>query len=157
MRKLSLLCAVAMVFSGLAVAAGNQNQAIARQVFEELFSKGRYELIDQLYTRDCVVHFGNRTARLEEAVEEGKGWREAAPDLAMRIGQVTEKGDKVTVEWTLAATNTGVGNGIPATGKKVQLRGRSIFRFVNGKIAEVWENADHAPEIKHQLGVKGER
>jgi steroid delta-isomerase-like uncharacterized protein len=134
------------------IASPEQNKAVVRQVFDDLFSKGRYELIGQIYAKDCPVHSGNRNTRLEQAVAEGKGWRSAAPDLFMAVERMEVERDFVIVEWTAKGTNTGKGNGVPSTGKRILIRGNSRFRVVNGKIAEVWNNFDR-DEIFRQLGV----
>jgi steroid delta-isomerase-like uncharacterized protein len=133
-------------------ATAEQHKAVVRRVFDELFSRGRYEFIDQIYAKDCAVHTGNRHHRLSEAVAEGKGWRSAAPDLVMTTEQMSVNGDIVTVSWTAKGTNTGKGNGVPATGKHIVIRGSSRFRLVNGKIAEVWNEYDR-DEVFRQVGV----
>jgi|GEM_PF-1241045 steroid delta-isomerase-like uncharacterized protein len=134
------------------LASAEQNKAAVRRVFDDLFSRGRYELIDQIYTKDCPVHFGNRNTRLEQAVAEGKGWRSAAPDLFMTVDRMDVERDFVIVDWTAKGTNTGKGNGVPATGKRILISGKSRFRLVNGKIAEVWNNYDRN-DLFRQLGV----
>jgi steroid delta-isomerase-like uncharacterized protein len=175
MRKLSKVCFMVLLCGALTVTWGQttqqkgkskassfgeekvapgKNKAAAQQVMDDLFSRGRYELIDQLFAKDCVIHTNNKALRCEEGIEEGKGFRSAAPDLVMTGDQVVEQGNMVTVRWTARGTNTGKGNGIPATGKKVLVHGTSRFRFVNGKIAEVWTNYDHHGMLR-QLGVEG--
>src|SRR5437016_1399812 len=134
------------------IAPAEQNKAVVRRVYDDLFSRGRYELIDQIYAKDCRVHFGNRQSRLEQAVAEGKGWRTAAPDLTMTVGRMDVEREFVVVDWIARGTNTGKGNGVPATGKQILIRGNSRFRVVNGKIVEVWNNFDR-DEIFRQLGV----
>ena len=54
--------------------------------------------------------------------------------------------------WTAEGTNTGEGNGLPATGKKVKGRGITIWRIVNGKIKEEWSEFDELRLMK-QLGL----
>src|SRR5947207_3053799 len=135
-------------------ASPEQNKAVVRQVFDDLFTRGRYELIDKIYTRDCVVHHNNnRNYKLEESVAEGKGWRSAAPDLQMIAEQMSAQGDMVTVAWTAKGKHTGRGNGLlKPTGKHILVHGNSRFRVVNGKIVEVWNNFDRN-EVFRQLGV----
>jgi predicted ester cyclase len=128
------------------------NKVPVRALYEEMFTRGRYELLDQHFAKNCPVHFGNRTIRLQEAVVEGKGWREAAPDLAMSIDQISVSGDMVKVEWSATATHTGHGHGLKPTGRRVALRSTSRFRVVNGKIVEAW-NEEYRPELFRQLGV----
>jgi predicted ester cyclase len=132
--------------------ASPQDEAVVRRVFDDLFNGGRYELTGTIYTQDCSVHFGGKTSRLEDSVTEGKGWREAAPDVHMTIGTMSTRGDKVLVSWTAMGTNTGQGNGLRPSGKHFVIHGRSQFRVVNGKIAEVW-NHWNRDSLYRQLGV----
>jgi predicted ester cyclase len=128
------------------------NKVPVRQLYEEMFSRGRYDLQDQVFDRNCKVHFGNRSLGLEEAVAEGKGWRSAAPDLRMNINQITITGDIVHAEWTAIGTHTGQGHGLKPSGKPVNMHGSSSFRVVNGKIVEAW-NEEYRTELFRQIGV----
>jgi hypothetical protein len=74
-----------------------QHKAVTRRVFDDLFTRGRYEAIPEVYSRDCIVHNGGKTTYLDEAVAEGKGWRAAAPDLRMTADEMTVQGNIVTV------------------------------------------------------------
>jgi predicted ester cyclase len=132
--------------------APEQGKVVVRRVFDDLFNRGRYELVDTIYTRDCLVHSGNKSSGLEEAVAEGKGWREAAPGLRMTIGGMSTRGDKVLVSWTAMGAQTGQGNGLRPSGKRFVIHGRSEFRVVNGRIAEVWNHWDR-DDLYRQLGV----
>ena len=130
-----------------------QHKAVTRRVFDDLFNRGRYEAISEIYTTDCIVHHNNKTTSLDAAVSEGKGWRSAAPDLQMTPDEMTVRGDIVSVSWTARGTHTGKGNGlVHPTGKRILMHGTSRFRIVDGKIAEVWNNYDRN-EIFRQLGV----
>ena len=61
-------------------------------------------------------------------------------------------GDLVAVYWIARGTNTGTGNGLPATGKKAEQSGITIWRIVNGKIKEEWSAFDQL-SLMHQLGL----
>jgi predicted ester cyclase len=52
------------------------------------------------------------------------------------------EGDLVTVYWIARGTNTGTGNGLPATGKRAELARITIRRIVGGKIKEEWSAFD---------------
>ncbi len=134
------------------LAPAEKNKAHVRRVFDDLFNARRYEFIEEIYAKECPVHFGNRTVRLEQAISEGKGWHSAAPDFKMTVERIEAERDFVMVDWVARGTNTGKGNGASATGKKVMIRGNSKFRVANGKIVEVWNNFDR-DEIFRQLGV----
>ena len=62
------------------------------------------------------------------------------------------EGNLVTVLWTGRGTNTGAGNGLPATGKSLTGRGIAIWRIVDGKITEEWSAFDQL-SILQQLGL----
>ena len=129
-----------------------KNHLPVRQLYEELFTHGRYEITSQVFHPTCPVHFGNRHLRLDEAVNEGKQWRSAAPNLIMTVDQISETGNMVQVRWTARGAHTGQGHGLRPSGKAFMLHGNSRFLVTNGKIAEAW-NEEYRPELLRQLGV----
>jgi steroid delta-isomerase-like uncharacterized protein len=128
------------------------NKAIARRVFDEIFNQGKFEAADQIYSKDFVNHGLTRDVSLKEDQDAARGWKLAFPDLKMTVVQEIAEGDLVTVLWTGTGTNTGLGNGLPATGKSGKIRGITIWRIVNGKIVEEWSEFDQLTIMK-QLGL----
>ena len=126
------------------------NKAVAKRVYEEGLSRGIFTVP---YTDDFVGHGGSTTFTHEDGMKEAKGWRSAFPDLAVNVDLIVAERDLVAVRWTARGTNSGSGNGIPATGRKVQVSGTAIFRFVDGRIAEEWTSADVRGLMK-QLGLQ---
>lgn len=129
-----------------------QNKALAKRAFEELLSGGRFELAEQLYAKDFVNHGIHRDITLEEDQAALKGWHQAFPDVAIVPEKLIAEGDLVVVYWIARGTNTGTGNGLPATGKKVEQAGITIWRIVNGKIKEEWSAFDQL-SLMRQLGL----
>jgi len=130
-----------------------QMKAAVHRVFNDLFNRGRYEAVSEIYSSDCIVHEPSKTVPLEHSVSEGKGWRSAAPDLQMSPGEMNVQGDIVTVSWIARGSHSGKGNGLMRpTGKHFQVRGTSRFRVVNGRIAEVWNEWDRN-DLFRQIGV----
>jgi steroid delta-isomerase-like uncharacterized protein len=126
------------------------NKALAKRVYDEGLSRGIFTVP---YTDDFVGHGGSTTFTHEDGMKEAKGWRSAFPDLAVNVDLMVAEGDLVAVRWTARGTNTGSGNGIPATGRKVQVSGTAIFRFVDGRIAEEWTSANTLGLLT-QLGLR---
>ena len=129
-----------------------QNKALAKRAFEELLSKGRFELAEELYAKDFVNHGIHRDISLAEDQAALKGWHQAFPDLSIAPEKLIADGDLVAVYWIARGTNTGAGNGLPATGKKVEQSGITIWRIVDGKIKEEWSAFDQLSMMK-QLGL----
>ena len=129
-----------------------QNKALAKRAFEELLSKGKFELAEQLYAKDFVNHGIHRDISFDEDQAALKGWHQAFPDIAIVPEKLIAEGDLVTIYWIARGTNTGTGNGLPATGKKAEQAGITIWRIVGGKIKEEWSAFDQLSMLQ-QLGL----
>ena len=125
------------------------NKSVTRRVYEEGLNQGRFEVP---YSDDFVGHGGRRTFTHADGMAEAKGWRTAFPDLNITVDKQVAERDLVAVRWTARGTNTGSGNGIPATGRAVQITGTTLFRMADGRIAEEWTCADSLG-LMRQLGM----
>jgi steroid delta-isomerase-like uncharacterized protein len=154
MKRLITVSTCSFLLSGVIFASSlqEQNKAIAKRAFEELLSQGRFELAEQLYAKDFVNHGIHRDIGLPEDQEALKGWHQAFPDIAIVPMKLIAEGDLVAVYWIARGTNTGTGNGLPATGKKAEQAGITIWRIVNGKIKEEWSAFDQL-SMMQQLGL----
>ena len=85
MKILSIISTCLFLLVGIIFASSlqEQNKAVAKRAFEELLSKGRLELAEQLYAKDFVNHGIHRDIRLEEDQAALKGWHQAFPDLSL--------------------------------------------------------------------------
>ena len=126
-----------------------RNKSITRRVYEEGLSQGRFEVP---YSDNFVGHGGRATFTHADGMAEARGWRDAFPDLEVRVDKQVAERDLVAVRWTASGTNTGTGNGIPATGRAVEITGTTLFRMDDGKIAEEWTCADSLG-LRKQLGM----
>jgi steroid delta-isomerase-like uncharacterized protein len=151
-RTVILLGCLVASIPGFAGNLQNKNKAVARRVFDEIFNQGKFEAADAIYAKDFVNHGARRDADLKEDQEAARGWKLAFPDLKISVVKEIAEGDLVTVLWTATGTNTGEGNGLPATGKKIQGRGITIWRVLNGKLTEEWSEFDQL-RIMKDLGL----
>jgi len=145
-------CLLLIVGSLCASSLQEQNKVIAKRAFEEILSKGRFELAEQLYAKDFINHGIHSNANLEEDQTALKGWHQAFPDVVIVPEKLIAEDDFVTIYWVARGTNTGTGNGLPATGKKAELAGITIWRIVEGKIKEEWSAFDQL-SLMQQLGL----
>lgn len=129
-----------------------KNKAVARRVFEEIFNQGRFEVADEIYAPSFRNHGRTQDIGLKEDQEAARGWRQAMPDLHMTVEMMVAEKDLVTVLWSGEGTNTGTGNGFPATGKRIYARGITIWRVVDGRLAEEWTAFDQL-SLLQQAGL----
>jgi predicted ester cyclase len=120
----------------------DQNKAIARRVFEEIFNQGKFQVADEIYAKDFVNHGLHRNYDLQEDQAAARWEKELFPKLIMTVDLMVAEGDLVTVVWTIRGTNTGRAGALPATGVKIEERGITVWRIVDGKIREEWTSFD---------------
>lgn len=153
-RKLigAIVMACAVAHPVFAAETAAQRKAVARRVFDEIFNQGRFGVAEQIYARDFVNHGATQDVGLKEDQDAARGWKAAFPDLKMTVEMMIAEGNLVTVLWRGEGTNTGEGNGLPATGKKIAGRGITIWRIEGGRIREEWSEFDQM-RLMTQLGL----
>lgn len=131
-----------------------ENTALARRWFEEVWNKGRSDAIDEMFAPDGLSH------GLEAEPIRGPAgfkpfhnrFRGAFPDIKVDIQDAFASGDKVALRWSVRMTHTGDHLGIKATGNPAGVTGMSVLRIRNGKIVEAWNNWD-VLGLYQQLGL----
>ncbi len=127
------------------------NKAIVRRYLEQVFNEHRPDLVEEFLTQEFDSH-----ASLPPGPEGVKqfvvGSLAAFPDQRTIIDDVIAEGDKVVVRATFRATHLGDLYGMPPTGRPVTMSWISIYRLVNGKIAEHWYEDDKMG-LMQQLGA----
>ena len=129
---------------------------IASLFTEDLWDKGNLNIADDIFQQEFMDHDPVQGQRpgLEGYKQMISAFKSAFPDLRVRNEDVIEdeRQNKVVVRWTAQGTHTGELMQIPATGKKVSLKGVDILRVEDGKILERWGEFD-ALGMLAQLGV----
>lgn len=159
MIRLALVAALALVVPAPLLAADRcpaktprKNTATARIVFEEILSKGLVDENEGIYHPEFVARGLTRDAGRAEDRAAAAGWRQLAPDLKMTPLRIVADCSLVAVHWEGTGTNTGEGNGLPATGRSIRVWGMTFFRFEDGKIREEWTSFDQYSMLS-QLGL----
>jgi predicted ester cyclase/ketosteroid isomerase-like protein len=142
-----------------AVSSVAENVEAVHLLYDELWSKQRYELIEKLIAPDHVFHMpdGAQVVGREAYTELMKSFAMAFPDMSIELKDLWGAGDKITNRLIFHGSQTGplAGLGsapIPASGKTVAMSGQHIARFVNGMFAETWANFDTFTLLR-QMGV----
>jgi steroid delta-isomerase-like uncharacterized protein len=125
------------------VSTQGENKATFRRYIEEVWNQGRLELADEIFDR-YLSHQpdGQILERGPEDVKRFVGeFRAAFPDFHISINDQIAEGDKVVVHATIRGTHEREFRGMAPTGKHIQERGFSVFRFsFEGKVVESWDS-----------------
>ena len=93
------------------------------------------------FLADDAVYFEASTGNLQHGREAAENniigvLIRAMPDLNRELrSPAVASGDAIAFEWTMTGTNTGTWNGVPATRQKLKLKGITLVRVRDGKIA----------------------
>jgi steroid delta-isomerase-like uncharacterized protein len=131
-----------------------RNKALARTAFD-LLNHRDFPRFEALHTRDFVKHYNGSAAEdLAQEMVDAKGQFVAASDLAFKVEWMLSEGDRVAVCFTSRGTHDGPFQGVPATGKPFRSTAMTVWRFVDGRIAEEWVFSNDL-ELYQQLGLLG--
>jgi steroid delta-isomerase-like uncharacterized protein len=130
------------------------NKAVVTKSHEEIWSKGNYDAIPELYTKDFVCHFviGPEWEGQEGLLAEVSSHRTSFPDWRENIVRLVAEGEFVVSHFRSSGTHLGVFHGLAPTGRKVLIDEIAIYRLKNGKIAEQWGLPD-INGMNIQLGI----
>ena len=135
------------------LATAERNKAVARRVFDEIFNEKRADVAAQIYAPDFVNHGLHRDASLAEDQAAAQGEVKAFPDLRMTVERIVAEGDYVTVLWTFRGTHTAWGyGGLPPTGARIEMRGITIWRVIDGKLHDEWTSFNATSAYMQVLG-----
>jgi len=119
-----------------------QNAATLRQFLEES-DKRNLDAWRELCTSDYQLHFaGNPPMSLEEHIQANKAGTDAFPDFRHTIEDIVAQGERAVFRATLNGTHQGTYMGMPGTGRAFRYTAMGMARFRDGKIAEMWMEAD---------------
>lgn len=129
-----------------------ENKAIARRFLEEIWNRSNFAVVDELLARDYDGHSSTVIRGPEGAVAFIPRLRAAFPDYRFQIFDQIAEGDKVATRWKISGTHEGEFQGLPPSGKWVEMTGITIFRVANGKLVDGWTNEDVLGMLQ-QLGA----
>lgn len=105
------------------------NKTIIRRLVDEVMNQGRLDILDELYT-----------LRMAAAA---KAWitpfRQAFPDVHMRVLDLVAEGDKVAARFSCSGTQRGAWQGFPGTGLRFERVAEVyFFELHDGRITRAW-------------------
>ena len=133
-----------------------EKKAVVRRFFELAINKRDESVFDELIAPDFVLH----SSMLGE-VRGAAAFKQSAlalvkpcPDLQVAVEDVLEgEHDTVVARVTYRGTDTGgLLPDLPATGKPFEFTAMYLWRLLDGRLAELWQEADRV-RLLQALGV----
>jgi steroid delta-isomerase-like uncharacterized protein len=141
----------------MSTAEETTNKATVRR-FNDVVSTGDAEVIsktiDELVKPDVLIHVPvpSQATGAQALKHVWAMLLRGLPDIDVTIEDLIAEGDKVVSRNTVTGTHQGEYRGLPPTGESITYNEIFIFRFANGRLAEIWGVVDVFSQMK-QLGV----
>ena len=131
-----------------------QNKAIVQRILSEGDARGA-GILDEVCTPDYKMYLPSnaKPIGLEEHKVLWQSFIDGFPDLEHTIHASIAEGDYVSTRETLRGSHKGEFQGMPPTGKTIEFSAICLWRFVDGKLAEYWTDADIVG-LFQQLGME---
>jgi steroid delta-isomerase-like uncharacterized protein len=130
------------------------NKALVRRFYEEVWDRGNTDFAFEVFADDYVRHDFRLTETLPGPAGQKKiadDFRAAFPDLQLTVELIVGEQEFVVGRWTATGTHLGSWGGLEPTGRRVSFSAANIFRFEDGKVAEIWNHRDDLG-LQHQVG-----
>jgi steroid delta-isomerase-like uncharacterized protein len=143
-----------MIRGGDAMTIDDVRRLITRY-FDEVWNQGHLDALDELLTPDYLNHNPSTPnpprgpGGLKPIVA---AMRDAVPDLHYHILDMVVAADKVAVFVHVTGTQTGPLFGLPATGKRIDVRQMQIEWLKDGRIWQHWRVTDELTLLR-QIGA----
>src|SRR5215203_1811125 len=131
-----------------------ENKAIFRRYLEEVQNQGNLEVADEIFG-SYLAHQSDGST-LERGPEDVRRfteeYRSAFPDWRVSIDEQIAEGDKVVNRVTLRGTHQREFRDMAPTGKEVEVKAVTIFRFSEeGKVVETWDYFDQLRLVRQSI------
>lgn len=131
----------------------DENKALVRRFFALGPSRGDLRAADELLASGFALHVPLSCSSGVQGMNEViTACRAAFEHLDVTVEDMVAEEDKVAARFTARGIHKGAFMGLPATGKSITMTGIEIFRIENGRIAELWGEANLLG-LMQQLGI----
>jgi steroid delta-isomerase-like uncharacterized protein len=104
-----------------------------------LWNTGNPEIAKELYSDNAQRYDPNQPEPARGSKEISRYVTEVHtgfPDFKLEINDTVQQGNKLVTDWTCTGTQKGEFLGMPPTGNRLTVRGMTLARIEDGKIAE---------------------
>src|SRR5215210_927536 len=116
--------------------SAEENKALARRWFDDLFNAQNFDVADEITAQDSVNHDPTLTD-LPSGPEGDRYvvslYHDAFPDVQITIEEQIAEGDRVVTRWSGRGTHQGELLGVAPSGNRVEISGITVNRISEGK------------------------
>jgi steroid delta-isomerase-like uncharacterized protein len=133
------------------------NETILREFMQNIWNEKNFANISKFLADEYTIHIDNadpwegNTLNQSEFETRLNYTFNSFPDIYFDIKTAVSDGNLVAITWVMTGTNTGQIGDLPATNKKIEANGATIYHFVDGKICGHTQVYDRTTIMK-QLG-----
>jgi steroid delta-isomerase-like uncharacterized protein len=135
----------------------DDNRALVRRFWEEIWNQGNLSTVDAIVSPDFTLEGPSFPDPLR-GPNGLKGWvttvRTAFPDVRFTVDEEVAEGDKIVNRWSARGTHLGPLMDIPPSGKAILLRGMTLFTVVGNKVSVEYAVEDMLGMLQ-QIGAVG--
>jgi steroid delta-isomerase-like uncharacterized protein len=118
------------------------------------FDSGEFDLVRSMMSADFIAHLVGMPEPLdrEAFIQFGLEFRQAFPDGCHQFGEAIAEDNKVVTIGKFRATHQGKFQGLPATGRSIEIEVMHIDRLIDKRIVYHWGQGNQAGMMQ-QLGI----
>jgi predicted ester cyclase len=129
------------------------NKSVVQSYWDGKWNERRPEILDELLTQDVINHGSDIMNGIEEYKQIYGMYLSAIDESKIFVEQLIAEGDRVVSQCRIQGIQNGQIGDISPTGNEINVRIFTVFRLVDGKIAEEWEILDELAMMT-QLGFE---
>ncbi len=133
-----------------------ENKALIRRWFEEVWNKRRASAIDEMYADGLAYGLHDDPKVALKGAADFKTFYEtfckAFGEIHVDVEDVIAEGDKIAARCHVTGVHTGDELGVPASHAAIDFTGLVFARIKDGKFVEVWNNFDFL-SMNRQIGA----
>jgi steroid delta-isomerase-like uncharacterized protein len=127
------------------------NKELVRQFVDAFWSRGDLDAVERHMASGVIIHSPD-VGNVEGLKSFNRVLRTAFPDWHSTVEELIAEGDRVAERWLGHGTHQGVFQGVPPTGKRVEVPGVVFYRIQGGAIVEFRGSFDGL-RLLQQLGA----
>ena len=118
------------------------------------FDRGEFDLVRSMISEDFSTDLVGIPDSLDREgfIKFGREFRQAFPDGCHQFDEIIAEENKVVTIGKFRGTHLGKFQGLPATGKSIEIEVMHVDRLMDGKIVSHWGQGNQAGMMK-QLGI----